>query len=143
MPRGKKIDIPSDLKQFADEQEAKVLSDYQEYLAKKGKSKLTDVESNIKLVSLDDIEKTAFIDVHDNDARKVKKERKPRTKKEVVQMPSPIESMKDHEPELDPEPMARIRKPNKWIEFVKQYRIEHPDLTYTAAMTQAKVAYVR
>ena len=102
-----------------------------------------DNESNIKLVSLDDIEKTAFIDEHDNDARKVKKKRKPRTKKEVVQMPSPIESMKDHEPELDPEPMARVRKPNKWIEFVKQYRIEHPDLTYTAAMTQAKVAYVR
>ena len=73
----------------------------------------------------------------------IKKQRKPRTKKEVVQMPSPIESMKDHEPELDPEPMARVRKPNKWIEFVKQYRIEHPELTHTAAMTQAKVAYVR
>ena len=43
MPRGKKIDIPSDLKQFADEQEAKVLSDYQEYLARNEKSKLTEL----------------------------------------------------------------------------------------------------
>ena len=73
----------------------------------------------------------------------IKKQRKPRTKKEVVQMPSPIESMQDHEPEPEPEPATRVRKPNKWIEFVKQYRIEHPELTYTAAMTQAKVAYVR
>jgi len=106
----------------------------------------TDVESNIKLVSLDNIiEKAAFIDEHDNEVRKVKKERKPRAKKEVIQTPSPIEPMQDHEPEPEPEPepAARVRKPNKWIEFVKQYRIEHPELTYTAAMTQAKVAYVR
>lgn len=129
MPRGKKIDIPSDLKQFADEQEAKVLSDYQEYLARKEKSKLIDVH----IEPADEIKLEPVI----------KKQRKPRAKKEVVQMPSPIESMQDHEPEPEPEPATRIRKPNKWIEFVKQYRIEHPELTYTAAMTQAKVAYVR
>ena len=73
----------------------------------------------------------------------IKKQRKPRAKKEV-QIPSPIETPEqDREPEPEPEPATRVRKPNKWIEFVKQYRIEHPELTYTAAMTQAKVAYVR
>ena len=73
----------------------------------------------------------------------IKKQRKPRAKKEV-QIPSPIETPeRDREPEPEPEPATRVRKPNKWIEFVKQYRIEHPELTYTAAMTQAKVAYVR
>ena len=73
----------------------------------------------------------------------IKKQRKSRAKKEV-QIPSPIETPEqDREPEPEPEPATRVRKPNKWIEFVKQYRIEHPELTYTAAMTQAKVAYVR
>ena len=38
MPRGKKTNVPSDFKQYADEQEAKIWRDYHEYVARKEKS---------------------------------------------------------------------------------------------------------
>ena len=38
-------------------------------------------------------------------------------------------------------PVAKVRKNNAWIEHVKAYRLEHPDLSYTAAMKEAKETY--
>jgi hypothetical protein len=33
------------------------------------------------------------------------------------------------------------RKPNAWIEFLKQYRLEHPELDYMQCMSEAGPLY--
>lgn len=38
-------------------------------------------------------------------------------------------------------PATKVRKNNAWIEHVKSYRLEHPELSYTAAMKEAKETY--
>ena len=40
-------------------------------------------------------------------------------------------------------PVAKVRKNNAWIEHVKSYRLEHPELSYTAAMKEAKETYIK
>lgn len=40
-------------------------------------------------------------------------------------------------------PAAKVRKNNAWIEHVKSYRLEHPELSYTAAMKEAKETYIK
>jgi len=52
------------------------------------------------------------------------------------------------EPEIEPtiEPSSdnvfiKARKNNAWIEHVKDYRVKHPDVSYTVAMKEAKLTY--
>jgi len=69
---------------------------------------------------------------------KEKKVRVPRKKKEPVVLSS------DDSP--DEAPTEKTEKPvknNKWISCVKQYRAEHPDVSYKDALKMAKEVYVK
>ena len=69
---------------------------------------------------------------------KEKKVRVPRKKKEPVVLSS------DDSP--DETPTEKTEKPvknNKWISCVKQYRTEHPDVSYKDALKMAKEVYVK
>ena len=69
---------------------------------------------------------------------KEKKVRVPRKKKEPVVLSS------DDSP--DEAPTEKTEKPvknNKWISCVKQYRTEHPDVSYKDALKMAKSVYVK
>ena len=69
---------------------------------------------------------------------KEKKVRVPRKKKEPVVLSS------DDSP--DEAPTEKTEKPvknNKWISCVKQYRTEHPDVSYKDALKMAKEVYVK
>lgn len=69
---------------------------------------------------------------------KEKKVRVPRKKKEPIVLSS------DDSP--DETPTEKTEKPvknNKWISCVKQYRTEHPDVSYKDALKMAKEVYVK
>jgi hypothetical protein len=69
---------------------------------------------------------------------KEKKIRVPRKKKEPVVLSS------DDSP--DEAPTEKTEKPvknNKWISCVKQYRTDHPDVSYKDALKMAKEVYVK
>lgn len=69
---------------------------------------------------------------------KEKKVRVPRKKKEPVVLSS------DDSP--DEAPTEKTEKPvknNKWISCVKQYRTDHPDVSYKDALKMAKEVYVK
>lgn len=69
---------------------------------------------------------------------KEKKVRVPRKKKEPVVLSS------DDSPDDAPtEKTEKTVKNNKWISCVKQYRTEHPDVSYKDALKMAKEVYVK
>jgi hypothetical protein len=100
------------------------------------------------------------------DTKVIKRTRKPKAPKEI-QIPTYDEAILDMPPsppklvrEVRPKakkspctppsesidipcdaPAAKVRKNNAWIEHVKSYRLEHPELSYTAAMKEAKDTY--
>jgi len=69
---------------------------------------------------------------------KEKKVRVPRKKKEPVVLSS--DDSPDEAPTEKPE---KAVKNNKWISCVKQYRTEHPDVSYKDALKMAKEVYVK
>ena len=46
------------------------------------------------------------------------------------------------EPIID-QTVIKTRKNNAWIEHVRAYRVEHPEISYTVAMKEAKQSYKR
>lgn len=69
---------------------------------------------------------------------KEKKVRVPRKKKEPVVLSS------DDSPDDAPtEKTEKTVKNNKWISCVKQYRTDHPDVSYKDALKMAKEVYVK
>ena len=69
---------------------------------------------------------------------KEKKVRAPRKKKEPV-----VLSSDDSPDEAPTEQVPKTPKNNKWISCVKQYREEHPDVSYKDALKMAKEVYVK
>ena len=69
---------------------------------------------------------------------KEKKVRVPRKKKEPV-----VLSSDDSPDEAPTEKTEKTVKNNKWISCVKQYRTEHPDVSYKDALKMAKSVYVK
>jgi hypothetical protein len=69
---------------------------------------------------------------------KEKKVRVPRKKKEPV-----VLSSDDSPDEAPTEKTEKAVKNNKWISCVKQYRTEHPDVSYKDALKMAKEVYVK
>jgi hypothetical protein len=69
---------------------------------------------------------------------KEKKVRVPRKKKEPV-----VLSSDDSPDETPTDQPAKAVKNNKWISCVKQYRTEHPDVSYKDALKMAKEVYVK
>ena len=69
---------------------------------------------------------------------KEKKVRVPRKKKEPV-----VLSSDDSPDEAPTEQAPKTPKNNKWISCVKQYREEHPDVSYKDALKMAKEVYVK
>jgi hypothetical protein len=69
---------------------------------------------------------------------KEKKVRVPRKKKETV-----VLSSDDSPDEAPTEKTEKTVKNNKWISCVKQYRTEHPDVSYKDALKMAKEVYVK
>ena len=69
---------------------------------------------------------------------KEKKVRVPRKKKEPV-----VLSSDDSPDEAPTEKTEKTVKNNKWISCVKQYRAEHPDVSYKDALKMAKEVYVK
>jgi len=79
------------------------------------------------------------------DNTKAKRVRK--TKAQKNELPTYEEAI--HEPvieekEMEPviEPLSvKTRKNNAWIEHVRAYRVDHPEISYTVAMKEAKQTY--
>ncbi len=69
---------------------------------------------------------------------KEKKVRVPRKKKEPV-----VLSSDDSPDEAPTEQTPKEPKNNKWISCVKQYRTEHPEVSYKDALKMAKTVYVK
>jgi hypothetical protein len=69
---------------------------------------------------------------------KEKKVRVPRKKKEPV-----VLSSDDSPDEAPTEKTEKTVKNNKWISCVKQYRTDHPDVSYKDALKMAKSVYVK
>jgi hypothetical protein len=69
---------------------------------------------------------------------KEKKVRVPRKKKEPV-----VLSSDDSPDEAPTEKTEKTVKNNKWISCVKQYRTDHPDVSYKDALKMAKEVYVK
>lgn len=46
------------------------------------------------------------------------------------------------EPIID-QTVVKARKNNAWIEHVRAYRVDHPEVSYTVAMKEAKQSYKR
>lgn len=69
---------------------------------------------------------------------KEKKVRAPRKKKEPI-----VLSSDDSPDEAPTEQVPKEAKNNKWISCVKQYRAEHPDVSYKDALKLAKEVYVK
>jgi hypothetical protein len=69
---------------------------------------------------------------------KEKKVRVPRKKKEPV-----VLSSDDSPDEAPTEQAPKEPKNNKWISCVKQYRTEHPEVSYKDALKMAKTVYVK
>ena len=54
----------------------------------------------------------------------------------------PVAEEKIMEPIID-QTVVKTRKNNAWIEHVRAYRVEHPKISYTVAMKEAKQSYKR
>ena len=54
----------------------------------------------------------------------------------------PLVEEKTMEPIID-QTVIKTRKNNAWIEHVRAYRVEHPEISYTVAMKEAKQSYKR
>ena len=80
------------------------------------------------------------------DNTKVKRVRK--TKVPKVEEPieetiyEPVIEEKEMEPIID-QTSVKVRKNNAWIEHVRAYRVNHPEISYTVAMKEAKETYKR
>ena len=80
------------------------------------------------------------------DNTKVKRVRKAK----VPKVEEPIEETV-YEPLVEEKTMEQIidqtviktRKNNAWIEHVRAYKVEHPEISYTVAMKEAKQSYQR
>lgn len=69
----------------------------------------------------------------------VKKEKKPRVKKNKV-VPVLSDSSDDAKQEVVEKPKA-TKKSNGWIDHVRKYREEHPDVAYKDCLKLAKECY--
>lgn len=127
MPRVKKSDvvqITPELKQFAEESQAKVDNDYAEYLAKKKIKipKTNPTESELKPVQV---------------FGEVKKVRVKKTAKKMVDS-----SGSDNSNEGETTTVTE-KKNNKWLEHIRTYRQENPAVSYKEALKLAKESYSR
>jgi len=69
----------------------------------------------------------------------VKKEKKPRVKKNKV-VPVLSDSSDDAKPEVVEKPKS-TKKTNGWIDHVRKYREEHPEVAYKDCLKLAKECY--
>jgi len=85
------------------------------------------------------------------DQTKAKRVRKTKTPKnelptyhEAIEEPiyEPVIEEKEMEPIID-QTSVKVRKNNAWIEHVRAYRVNHPEISYTVAMKEAKETYKR
>jgi hypothetical protein len=73
------------------------------------------------------------------DNTKVKRARKTKVQKVEEPIYEPVVEEKE-EPVIEPI-SVKARKNNAWIEHVRAYRVDHPEISYTVAMKEAKQTY--
>lgn len=75
--------------------------------------------------------------------RKTKAQKENETIEKTVYDPSVYECVVEEkiaEPIID-QTTIKTRKNNAWIEHVRAYRVNHPEISYTVAMKEAKQTY--
>ena len=80
------------------------------------------------------------------DNTKVKRVRKIKVQKVEEPIEEPIYEPAVEEKEMEPiidQTSVKVRKNNAWIEHVRAYRVNHPEISYTVAMKEAKQTYKR
>ena len=76
------------------------------------------------------------------DQTKVKRVRKAKVQKVEEPIYEPVIEEKEMEPVID-QISVKVRKNNARIEHVRAYRVNHPEISYTVAMKEAKETYKR
>jgi hypothetical protein len=75
--------------------------------------------------------------------KRVRKAKVPKVEEPIEEtVYEPLVEEKTMEPIID-QTVIKTRKNNAWIEHVRAYRVEHPEISYTVAMKEAKQSYKR
>ena len=75
--------------------------------------------------------------------KRVRKAKVPKVEEPIEEtVYEPLVEEKTMEPIID-QTVVKARKNNAWIEHVRAYRVEHPEISYTVAMKEAKQSYKR
>ena len=75
--------------------------------------------------------------------KRVRKAKVPKVEEPIEEtVYEPLVEEKTTEPIID-QTVVKTRKNNAWIEHVRAYRVEHPEISYTVAMKEAKQSYKR
>jgi hypothetical protein len=75
--------------------------------------------------------------------KRVRKAKVPKVEEPIEEtVYEPVAEEKIMEPIID-QTVVKTRKNNAWIEHVRAYRVEHPEISYTVAMKEAKQSYKR
>ena len=75
--------------------------------------------------------------------KRVRKAKVPKVEEPIEEtVYEPVAEEKIMEPIID-QTVIKTRKNNAWIEHVRAYRVEHPEISYTVAMKEAKQSYKR
>jgi len=75
--------------------------------------------------------------------KRVRKAKVPKVEEPIEEtVYEPVVEEKVMEPIID-QTVIKTRKNNAWIEHVRAYRVEHPEISYTVAMKEAKQSYKR
>ena len=75
--------------------------------------------------------------------KRVRKAKVPKVEEPIEEtVYEPLVEEKTMEPIID-QTVIKTRKNNAWIEHVRAYRVEHPEISYTVAMKEAKQSHKR
>ena len=75
--------------------------------------------------------------------KRVRKAKVPKVEEPIEEtVYEPLVEEENMEPIID-QTVIKTRKNNAWIEHVRAYRVEHPEISYTVAMKEAKQSYKR
>ena len=75
--------------------------------------------------------------------KRVRKAKVPKVEEPIEEtVYEPLVEEKTMEPIID-QTVVKARKNNEWIDHVRAYRVDHPEISYIVAMKEAKQSYKR